>query len=163
VTVKDDAAKAAKRLRGEIWGDQLPVDPVRIARTLGIDVVDAHLGADVGGALVKERGQDPTIFLNALDSKNRRRFSCAHEVGHFVRRKDDPEEYEYVDFRGKLASMGYDPEEIFANNFAAELLMPDEDVREFHKEGLDEVAMSVRFDVSLDAIHNRLKSLKLIK
>ena len=162
VALKDDAANAARHLLDETWGDRIPVDPVQIARRLGIDVVDARLGPDVSGALVKERDQDPSIFLNALDSKNRKRFSCAHELGHFVRRKNDPDRYEYVDFRGKLSRLGMDMEEIFANNFAAALLMPEERVRELHKQKLDEVAMAVRFDVSLEAMHNRLQNLKLI-
>ena len=40
----------------------IPVDPVRIARTLGLDVVTANLPADVSGALVKDPGRDPSIL-----------------------------------------------------------------------------------------------------
>jgi Zn-dependent peptidase ImmA (M78 family) len=66
---------------------------VRIARGLGIDVLDAQLDVSVSGALVKERDQDPSIVLNWIDHPNRKRFTCAHEIGHFVRRKDQPDEY----------------------------------------------------------------------
>jgi Zn-dependent peptidase ImmA (M78 family) len=162
VTIKDDAAKAAKRLLDETWNGGLPVDPVKIARVLGIDVVNAQLDPNMSGALLKEPGRDPTIFLNAQDSRNRQRFSCAHEIGHFVKRKDNPDQYEYVDFRGQLAGLGVDPDERFANGFAAYLLMPEKNVRELQKQGLDETAMALRFGVSQDAMHNHLKNLKLI-
>ena len=99
---KDEAARDAERLRTSVWGDRFPVDPVRIARKLGIVVLDARLHRTVSGALVKERGEDPTILLNERDSVNRKRFTCAHELGHFVRRSDNPDEYEYVDFRDIL-------------------------------------------------------------
>ena len=74
----------ATRLRGDTWGEgRYPVDPVRIAHELGIDVRQSFLSPNVSGALIKEVGQDPVILLNANDSRNRQRFTCAHELGHF--------------------------------------------------------------------------------
>jgi len=154
-----DPAEDAERILADVWGPDLPVDPVRIAGTLGIRVVRAHLDPDMSGALVKELGKDPVILLNAADSPNRQRFSCAHEIGHFVRRSDKPEEYEYVDRRNSLSAMGRDPEEIYANQFAASLLMPSKEVRRLHGEGLSDVQLQLRFDVSLEAMRHRLVNL----
>ena len=106
MTPKDEAARDAERLRISVWGDRFPVDPVRIARKLGIHVLDSRLPRNVSGALVKERGEDPTILLHQKDSANRKRFTCAHELGHFVRRSDNPDEYEYVDLRDTLGGDG---------------------------------------------------------
>ena len=157
-----DAAKDAERILATTWGEgKYPIDPVRIARRLGIDVLEAQLDQNVFAALVKQIGQDPAILLNAMDSPNRKRFSCAHEIGHFVRRSDQTEEYEYLDLRSPLSSTGQDPEEIYANTFAACLLMPEKEVRRLHRSGTNELEMADYFDVSREAMQFRLKNLGL--
>jgi len=160
---RSDAATDAARILAATWSGVLPVDPVRVARALGIDVLDAPLSPDVSAALVKEAGQDPSILLNSIDSLNRQRFSCTHEIGHFVRRRDGLDEYEYVDYRNTFSSTGQDPEEVYANNFAACLLMPEDHVKRLHREGLSDVQMALRFDVSREAMEYRLKNLGLAK
>ncbi len=161
LVAKAQAAKDADRILASVWGGWIPVDPVRIARGLGIRVVDAPLDNSVSGALVKEQGQDATILLNAGDSPNRKRFTCAHEIGHFVRRREQPDEYEYVDYRADLASTGSDAEEVYANQFAASLLMPESEVRAAHRAGLDDLDMAIRFGVSREAMQYRLRNLGL--
>lgn len=154
---------AAERLLNDIWGEKIPVDPVAIARSLGIQVLNAQLGPTVSGALSKEIGQDPKILLNSDDSANRKRFTCAHEIGHFVKRfSNSPQEYEYVDLRSDLSSTGLDEEERFANAFAASLLMPEKHVRRLHQAGLLDFEMALRFDVSAEAMQFRLKNLGLL-
>lgn len=157
------AQSTACSLRDSVWGSRgLPVDPVWIAGQLGLDVVNATLPTDVSGALIKEAGQDPVILLASNDSKVRKRFSCAHELGHYAYRMDGKDaSYEYVDFRGQTASQGTSPEEIFANQFAAELLMPAVSVKALHKEGMSAVLMAQKFGVSDDAIRFRLINLGL--
>lgn len=149
----------AERILSDVWGRDLPVDPVRIAAALGIRVVKATLDPDMSGALVKELGKDAVIVLNAMDSPNRQRFTCAHEIGHFVKRSDKPDEYEYVDRRTSLSSTGRDPEEVYANRFAAALLMPAKEVARLYGEGLSDVQLQLRFDVSLEAMRLRLTNL----
>jgi Zn-dependent peptidase ImmA (M78 family) len=159
--VKTEAAKDAARLLKAVWGDAIPVDPVLIARAAGLRVLDASLDTNTLGALIKQPGQDPTILLNANDSENRKRFTCAHEIGHFVRRSEEADEYTTVDLRNSLSATGQDPEEVYANEFAACLLMPEADVRHFVEMGLDDLEMSIRFKVSREAIQYRLKNLGL--
>lgn len=161
MAVRKDAHRAAQGILSDTWDGRLPIDPVRIARTLGMDVITAQLASNVAGALVKEKGQDPSIVLNAQDSPNRQRFTCAHEIGHFVRREERGEDYEYVDYRDIFSSTGEREEERFANAFAACLLMPEEHVRRFHREGLSDVQMAFRFDVSRDAMSFRIANLGL--
>jgi Zn-dependent peptidase ImmA (M78 family) len=152
---------AASELLDECWDGVLPVDPVRIAQSLGVKVLDVYLNDDVSGALVKERGADPSILLNASDSKNRKRFTCAHELGHFIRRTERPDQYEYVDYRDSRSSTGTEEEERFANRFAADLLMPDFLVKELHKQGLPDFRMAQRFGVSRESLQYRLDNLGL--
>jgi Zn-dependent peptidase ImmA (M78 family) len=167
-TVKSEAAREAAHLLTTIWAEEIgsvkvPVDPARIARRLGIDVFEAELPAGTSGAIVKQVGRDPVILLNNEDSPNRQRFTCAHELGHFVSRSgldDNASEYEYVDMRDHLASAGKDPDEIYANEFAASLLMPTDHVRRDAR-SLSPLEMAVRYDVSAEAMTWRLKNLRL--
>lgn len=135
---------------------------MQIARRLGIDVRQAQLSQDVSGALVKKMGQDPTLLLNARDHPNRQRFTAAHELGHFVSREDAPDEYEYVDLRDTVFSpSGTDPVEVFANQFAANLLMPETEIRRLTEEGYSPTQMALYFEVSQDAMGYRIKNLNL--
>lgn len=114
-----EAGQAAQELLEECWDGSLPIDPVRIAKALGIQVFNASLKDEVSGALVKKEGKDPAIYLNREDSRNRKRFTCAHELGHFIRRSDEHEQFEYVDYRDEQSATGTVEEERFANGFAA--------------------------------------------
>lgn len=160
VSLQEEAKREAERLLVGFWGGyRYPVDPVRIARLLGISVVDAHLGSDIAGAIVKEGGRDPVILLNESDHPNRKRFTAAHEIGHFVRHKEDA--FEYVDRRDTLSTTGTDADEIFANAFAANLLMPEQDVRRLFREDLSDLEMAARFGVSREAVGFRVSNLAL--
>jgi Zn-dependent peptidase ImmA (M78 family) len=159
--IKKEAARDAAKLLQAVWGAGIPVDPVSIARTAGLRVLDASLDQNTLGALVKQPGQDPTILLNRSDSENRKRFTCAHEIGHFVRRSEEADEYETIDLRNPLSATGEDPEEVYANEFAACLLMPETDVRRFVEMELDDLEMAIRFRVSREAMQYRLKNLDL--
>lgn len=155
------AAEDAARLLAQTWTGLIPVDPVAIARRAGLRVVDAELDDQTMGALVKLPWQDPTIMLNERDGPNRRRFTCAHEIGHYVRRSEGAAEYTTVDLRSGLSSQGVDEEEIYANKFAACLLMPEGEVRRMHAEGMVDWEMAIRFAVSREAIQFRLRDLGL--
>lgn len=159
--IKKEAAVDAARLLNAVWGPAIPVDPIAIARAAGLRVLDAALDEQTLGALVKQPGQDPTIILNANDSENRKRFTCAHELGHFVRRSEEADEYTTIDLRNSLSATGQDPEEVYANEFAACLLMPETDVRRLSEMGFDDLEMSIRFKVSREAMQYRLKNLGL--
>ncbi|MGH2817395.1 MAG: ImmA/IrrE family metallo-endopeptidase [Actinomycetota bacterium] len=169
MAIQQEATRAADSLLDALWpggrdDPGLPIDPVQIAKRLGIDVYETELEPDVAAVLVKEPGQDPTIALNADDSPNRKRFSCAHEVGHFMRRSDSlqgVDEYAYLDKRDAFSGQGRNPEEIYANNFAASLLMPEELVKFFHRHGSRPSEMALRFDVSQEAMEHRINNLGL--
>jgi IrrE N-terminal-like domain len=142
----------------------LPVDPFAIARKLGIHVFADHsLPPEVSGMLRKQPGyDDPEILLNASDSRNRQRFTCAHEIGHYYQRVKDgvDEAWEYVDKRDALSSTGLKPEEVYANKFAAELLMPNKAVRQLASK-YEPATLAFEFGVSADAMRFRLENLRL--
>lgn len=161
------AEQQAESLLSTAWrraadgvGFEIPVDPFYIAERLGIEVLGARLEPDVSGMLVKEPAQDPVIYVNAADSENRQRFSCGHELGHYILRatsKSD-DSYGYIDRRGPSASFGTNSAEIYANQFAAELLMPHENVHALASK-LTDAALAVAFNVSVGAMKYRLENL----
>jgi Zn-dependent peptidase ImmA (M78 family) len=161
------AERAAQEILSSLWLDdadepRLPVDPFFIAETMGIQVYAVGLAAGVSGMLRKRSGEDAEIYLQRSDSRNRQRFTCAHELGHYVwRTAKGDEEWEYVEHRALLASQGSDPDEIYANRFAASLLMPREAVKTFEEQLTTPAALAVKFGVSTDAMNYRLVYLGL--
>ena len=164
------AEVAAQKLLENTWlsrhqDDPFPVDPIAIAKVLGIKVFEAGLPDEVSGLLVKHPGKDPEIHLQMNDSLNRRRFTCAHELGHYVARSSasdfDDSEWGYVDRRSPLTAEGIEPGEIFANQFAAALLMPRDAVMSLVHDNENAVMMAVGFGVSSDAMNFRLDNLRL--
>lgn len=158
------AEKDALELLEETWDGELPVDPVRIAKELGLEVIGVSFKKDVSGALMKKEGEtDPTILLNVKDNRTRKRFSCAHELGHYILRSSEPTpQYEYVDYRDQNSSTGTNEEERYANSFAASLLMPEPAVRALHEPELPPFRLAKKFGVSPEAMANRLDNLGLI-
>lgn len=165
-SVRADAEDAAREVVRDHWSfgapePILPVDPFFIAQSMSLSVFETALEQGVGGLLVGQGGHS-AIYLNSNDPRNRRRFTCAHEIGHFVkRRREDGSEtgaYQYVDRRDALAGKGTDPNEIWANRFAAELLMPAAVVRRIGQ-FFDAETLAKQFGVSQDAMLNRFKNL----
>jgi Zn-dependent peptidase ImmA (M78 family) len=140
----------------------LPVDAFTIAMDLGIRVFrDDELSPQVPGLLRKAAGfEDPEIVLNADDARERRRFTCAHTLGHYSRnivlRRDGP--WEYVEARDFFDARIGDSEEIYATEFAAELLMPRAVLRELG-EGSSVVALAAMFGVTGDVMSFRLDNI----
>ncbi len=165
VVLKKPDVEAARILRS-VWAElvgaiRIPVDPVVIARELGIDVFEAEMHPSISGAIRKMPNVDPAIILNRDDSDNRQRFTCAHEMGHYVLNSDRPEMFEYVDYRDEESSTGTHDEERFANQFAAALLMPADQVRKRYSAEASTVELAFHFRVSQEAMVNRLKNLGL--
>lgn len=161
-----DPTAEANKVLDNFWEKQgFPVDPITIAKSLGVQVLDTSLPENVSGALIKEAGKDPVIALHASDHNNRKRFTCAHELGHYVSRVESNRletQYGYVDYRGEAAAKGTDPEEVFANQFAANLLMPENIVKTQRKKYTSHLQLAQYFGVSPEAIKHRLNALGLL-
>jgi Zn-dependent peptidase ImmA (M78 family) len=139
----------------------LPVDPVAIAGRLGIRVFTASLDANISGMLIMAGGSDPEIYLSRSDSYNRQRFTCGHELGHWAQNvAKGIESAEITDFRGPLSGAGTNSSEIYANQFAAALLMPAEEVHRLKEQGYGTAAVADTLRVSPDAAAFRITNLK---
>lgn len=147
----------------------IPVDLIELANQLGMAVHNANFFDDNLVGMIAKRGDNITLLVNASDSPFRKRFTFAHELGHyFLHLLDDGE---FVDgeanlFRGFAEDQNIvTPEkrqEIQANMFAAALLMPEPAVQAEWEKHKSVEAMARRFNVSEAAMGIRLVQLGLV-
>lgn len=162
--------RMAERLLEQAGVGSAPVQLERVANHLGVEIQYADLGEDCSGVLVRN-GNRAVIGVNEDHHSNRKRFSIAHEIAHFVLHKGDT----YIDkgyrvqFRDLESGSGTKREEMEANAFAAALLMPAVWVRDaflsqpFDLTEDDVLAMlAEKFEVSTQAMSFRLMRLRLI-
>ncbi|MGW7406819.1 ImmA/IrrE family metallo-endopeptidase [Streptomyces sp. NPDC054833] len=169
------AEQAAGRLLAEVGVVAAPVDVERLAAHLDVLISrSAFKDGDVSGMLVRQDGRSPVVGVNDSHSRQRQRFTIAHELGHLILHPgrevvlDRPVR---VNLRDKASSMATDREEIEANAFAASLLMPADLVRSelqrlptAVRQDPDQctAALAVLFEVSDSAMGFRLINLGLV-
>ena len=162
--------RKAEQLLVEAGLDTVPIPVEQVAAYLGIKVDLAELGEDCSGLLVRSEGR-AVIGVNQDHHPNRRRFSIAHEIAHFVLHKGDTyiDKRYLVNFRDRESGSGTKWEEMAANAFAAALLMPAKQVRDAFKQqpfdltedGVLEM-LAKKFKVSTQAMTYRLMKLQMI-
>lgn len=170
------AWKAAEQVLEKHAIRRAPMNVERIARRYAT-VVKRSLEDELSGALIPLGEGEWAILVNSDHHPNRQRFTLAHELGHLLLHDyKTPHADKRFRLRNARSSEGSVLEEIQANQFAAELLMPraivmnvlkrsglehawaegDEEDREF-----DELVAKLarRFAVSRQAMTVRLSSL----
>jgi Zn-dependent peptidase ImmA (M78 family) len=109
----------------QVAGAPVPIE--KIVKGHGITLQSGDLG-DVSGLLA--RSPDKTVIgVNASHPPTRRRFTIAHEFGHYILHEGmhSHVDKEYrVNFRSPESAAGTHVPEIEANFFAASILMPRE-------------------------------------
>ena len=117
--------------------ESAPVDIQKIAENLKIQIVEQNAEDEVAGFLLKDfDSKNALIGVNTHHHPNRQRFTIAHELGHYFLH-----DYVGVHFdskttglrmylRNEKSTTGTDLEEREANLFAAELLMPENLLRD---------------------------------
>jgi len=152
-------------------GVVLPVDIERIADFRGLKVVAYPFGEDVSGLLAIENGVG-TIGYNQNEPKVRRRFTIAHELGHYELHRDKSDLFVDKQFIFRSKNNYTTPVdqtmEQEANAFASAILMPTDLVREkVDSMAIDlgsEVAirdLAKAFEVSTTAMSLRISALGL--
>jgi Zn-dependent peptidase ImmA (M78 family) len=159
--IKKEAEKDAARVLRTTSRIDAPVDCAAIANELGLRVFVTGLKQITLGGLLMKPGADPKIYVNKCDGYLRQRLTCALELGHYLRRSAETNAYARVDHRGPRPNKGEDPEEIYAHEFAACLLMPRRDVEILAEIGMDDLEMALRLYVPREAMQLRLADLGL--
>lgn len=151
-----------------------PVDVYLLMEQEGIVIRRESLEDSVSGMLVIKDDQS-VIVVNINHHPNRQRFTIAHELGHYFLHKNSANVFfdeSLLFFRDDKSAQGTKFQEIEANTFAAELLMPEQVMREIISQkpldALDDVEKSAlgqlatEFQVSCQALTIRLVRLGLI-
>jgi len=150
----------------KINGDGIPVDPFLIAEKLGITVREAEFNSDRISGMIENNHGKVTIYIRGSDSASRKRFTLAHELGHYALHMNNDntfvDGYEIFE-RSDFSNYTDRQKEKEANNFAADLLMPAERVKKMWPECLySKELMAAKFKVSLQAMDIRLSMLGLV-
>ena len=166
-----------------------PVDVFALAESLPITVdnsIDIDGRINLSGEIKLDNERNPLIWVNPLESKNRQRFTMAHEIGHLVNDVIPNLSQVGIDdeFHDGLMNLKRDgrqnPKEFAANEFAAQLLMPykfiineaEQIINNFKKAQGKNAKVSVhyllselakKFEVSEQAMEIRLKRIGMIQ
>lgn len=136
-----------------------PVQTIDLAKKLGLNVYYVDWPDDVSGRIQKDEklggSSGYAIFVNKRHHPNRRRFTIAHEIAHYVLHQDKIGDGVYDDalYRSGLPQKV----EYEANKLAADILMPLDKIGD----ALDQEPASVeqlaeQFQVSKSAMSIRL-------
>ncbi len=163
----NDIEKLATEILDTNGFNSIVVDPVKLANAYNIEVKNAKFyNNDVSGMLKKENDKI-TIYINSGEPIIRKRFTVAHELGHFFLNHLD-EKDKTIHRKSDLFSSNV--KERQANIFAAALLMDEYKVKDLYTK-LDYIGvplekiiikMANTFKVSRAAVNIRLKELDLI-
>lgn len=131
-------------------------DPYRIAKTAGIRVYDQDLGRLLGMYSVIQRKR--CIFLNRSLNEYQKRIVCAHELGHdtlhrrLINQVGILQEFTLMDLSTQS--------EIEANQFAAHLLLDDEQILDMMHYGYSDEEIAHKMCVNLNLLLIKLRDLQ---
>jgi Zn-dependent peptidase ImmA (M78 family) len=152
----------ASRILWEYNMFSFPILPEKIADLEGIRLFKAHFSRPNISGLITMKNDEAAIYVSALDPSERQRFTMAHELGHYFIHLREGRGTNFIDSELMLRSGGVkNPIEAEANNFAAALLMPSDEVKELFLSKMPFLDMLKYFYVSRSALTNRLKNLGL--
>jgi Zn-dependent peptidase ImmA (M78 family) len=150
-----------------------PVDVHRLAIDLNVEILLEKLDNDVSGVLLR-LPERLVIAVNKEHPEPRQRFTIAHELGHLRLHQGRPLIVDHmvrarVSMRDSQSSLATEREEIDANRFAANLLMPEglvhaavEEVIEKKQSAKQTIKdLAQQFGVSDQAMEYRLTNLGL--
>lgn len=156
-TVAETAHRWRKTLKAE---KAIPCPVFAMLAQCGIEVRFTALEELAGALLTRSSERSAGMLINSDQPSERQRFTAAHEVGHFV--LGHPTRIGgFVSYLGRR----FDPIEVLADQFAADLLMPaellSERARDLPTEGIAEQVyrLSAGFMVSYQAMTTRLVKL----
>lgn len=168
----EDMERASLEVLKKFDIDDVPVPIVRIMSELGFKVVVQNYEEDnlsgiigIDFKLVDKFGSDKVISLNRKHQIGHQRFTMAHELCHYIFDFDRNSLEPYYDAYD--TSQSDLDNEIRANTFAANLLMPKNVFKKKYEEckGMKKydkvLELSKRFQVSGTAVTRRIEELRL--
>ncbi len=159
------AKRQARRIRAKLESNQRDIDIKQVAESQGIRVYEEDFSGDTISGLMLRDEKGYIIAVNKGHADTRKRFTIAHELGHFLLHKQENLHYDLqqngkeVFFRADGIISSHERE---ANHFAAELLMPEDMIREDFQDNPDINKLANIYKVSESAMMYRLSNLNLV-
>jgi Zn-dependent peptidase ImmA (M78 family) len=155
ITGVEDIIRMASE-KGLYSGNSLNIEEV-IKTFPDIELCDEQMQPNCSGYFRNENGKW-IIGVNRLHHKNRKRYTLAHELGHYILHKEKNINIVDTTF---FRSNETDSIEYMANEFAAKLLMPEDKVRDLvDNQGIKNIGdLAENFEVSASAMKYRIISL----
>ncbi|MCP4560321.1 MAG: ImmA/IrrE family metallo-endopeptidase [Bosea sp.] len=150
------AARAAQNLLSEAGIHEPPVDPVHLARSIGLEVQFVDFDDEFSKVSGFYDPQAKMIVVNKAESPGRQTFTIAHELAHALLHHEWAASDEYKVLWRDSEYNGDEAHEKEANAFAARLLMPRSFLDRYFGQ-MNEAELSRLFAVSVPAMRNRLK------
>lgn len=101
------------------------------------------------------------ISVNEFDNEYEKRFTIAHELGHYALHSQNATNTFRIDFRDRENENKDRPKELEADMFAYELLMPVQEFAKYYEQYKDGIyGLVLKFGVSIFAVKRRIASLK---
>ncbi|MDO5651606.1 MAG: ImmA/IrrE family metallo-endopeptidase [Moraxella sp.] len=156
------AVKHAQSILGHYWDGIIPVKPEKIIEKIGdLEIIYTEgLSDNISGKKFYDFDKGHYVIeINKNHHENRKRFTAAHELGHYALNHGDKEDVLY-----RNSSIDSSPDEVEANAFAAEILMPASAIRHLvFEKGVTKIEdLAYQLWVSEQAMLYRLKNLGLI-
>ena len=159
-TAPVDARKTEENLQERLKAANLltvPLDVRAVAEYLGLEVIEEPMDDDLSGYL-EVRGGHWVVGVNAFHHENRKRFTIAHEIAHFMLHSSQQPSFHDRTFARRASDPSTMERE--ADRFAAELLMPAPMVRQLVSSGITSLSgLAERFRVSALAMKYRVQNL----
>jgi len=167
ISMEQAAENCASQERNRLGAGDGPLPDLRsrLENDVGLRIFAYPMKGRLAGVFGYTEAMGGCIAINSGHPRDRRRWSLAHEYGHFMSTRYD------VDYDA-LGSRGRSNAEKFADAFAKHFLMPSSGLNRLASEIqmrngqltlADVCALAERFEVSLQAMVLRLEELKRIK
>jgi Zn-dependent peptidase ImmA (M78 family) len=159
----EEVVKKAEDLLEENFILEPPVDVYELARLNGLEIIEKKFPKEqshISGFVTIDNGIN-RMYVNLNDAPSRRKFTVAHELGHWLLHSEELEKNpnRSILFRIAIGELNKDPLEKEANIFAANLLVPLKLLNKYRDNKTIE-QLSELFNVSKDVIGYRLELLK---
>lgn len=160
----------ADRIVYEKYKNKIPFQVVEFANEVGLEVFEDKLAENISGKIEKKPDGKFVCYVNKKDSPTRQVFTIAHELGHYFRHRkffetnstlEEPLNPLYNTFQKDINHYSEDEKnrEREANEFAAELLMPEIIVKKkWHELNHSLAKMAKYFNVSEMAMAFRIEN-----
>lgn len=157
-------AGVAELVRRKTDLDSAPINVYKAVACIGIYVRMTTLKRLSGAFLTGGTSWSPGVLINSDQPSDRQRYSVAHELGHYILRHADQQDR-------ILSPLGrrFEPKEVEADRFAAELLMPAaliaseaRNVQKYNQLAEQVYLLADKFLVSFEAMTYRLATVGLV-